>query len=280
MTREERHAITLEAVQATGRVRVSDLAARLSVSEMTVRRDLEDLEARGALTRVHGGAISNVSRSFEPGFAARGRLHAAAKQQIGTAAASLLRDGDTVIIDAGTTTLQVAENLRRDLRIRVMALSLHIADAVADLPNVTLMIPSAQVRPFERSFVGPAAATMLGQLTFDTAFVTVGGVDPAAGLTEYDFDDAETKKAALRSARRKIVVADSSKLGAVAFVRLCQISEIDTLVTDAAAPPPVVRALRAAGVDVIQAGTEAANGSPPVPAQRSPSSPSAAGRPS
>jgi DeoR/GlpR family transcriptional regulator of sugar metabolism len=97
---------------------------------------------------------------------------------------------------------------------------------------------------------------MLGQLTFDTAFVTVGGVDAVAGVTEYDFDDAETKKAALRSARRKVVVADSSKLGAVAFVRLCQLSEIDILVTDSAAPREVIQALRAADVDVILAGEE------------------------
>jgi len=256
MTRDERHVLLLEAVQATGRVRVSDLATSMRVSEMTVRRDLEELEGRGALTRVHGGAISNVSRSFEPGFAARSRQRAEAKQQIGIAASRLVRDGETVIIDAGTTTLQVAQHLGGDLRIRAMALSLFIADALADLPNVTLMIPSAQVHQFERSFVGPTVATVLAQLTFDTAFVTVGGVDAVAGVTEYDFDDAETKKAALRSARRKVVVADSSKLGAVAFVRLCQVGEIDILVTDSAAPPEVIEALRAADVDVILAGEE------------------------
>jgi DeoR/GlpR family transcriptional regulator of sugar metabolism len=256
MTREQRHARLLEAVQATGRVRVSDMATSMQVSEMTVRRDLEELEGRGALTRVHGGAISNVSRSFEPGFAARSGQHADAKQRIGIAASQLVRDGETVIIDAGTTTLQVAQHLGGDVRIRAMALSLFIADALADLPNVTLMIPSAQVHRFERSFIGSAAVTMIGQLTFDTAFVTVGGVDAVAGVTEYDFDDAETKKAALRSARRKVVVADSSKLGAVAFVRLCQVGEIDILVTDSAAPPEVIEALRAANVEVILAGGE------------------------
>ena len=258
MTRQERQTLVLDAVQATGRIKVSDLAGRLRVSEMTVRRDLEELEALGALTRVHGGAISNVSRSFEPGFAARSRQHAEAKRQIGIAAARLVRDGETVIIDAGTTTLQVAQSLGRDLRIRAMALSLFIADVLADLPSVTLMIPSAQVRQFERSFVGPATTAMLGQLTFDTAFVTVGGVDAAAGVTEYDFDDAETKKAALRCARRKVIVADSSKLGAVAFVRLCQVSDVDILVTDSAAPEPVVDSLRAADVEVILAGAELA----------------------
>ncbi len=177
-----------------------------------------------------------------------------AKRQIGEAAAGLLRDGETVIIDAGTTTLHVVRSLRGDIRIRALALSLFIADELADMPNVTLMIPGGQVRRYERSFVGPATTAMLEQLTFDTTFVTVGGVDADVGVTEYEYDDAETKKAALRSARRKVVVADSSKLGAVAFVRLCRTGDIDILVTDTGAPPGIVDALRAAGVDVIVAG--------------------------
>ena len=253
MARADRHQLVCEAVQASGRIKVSDLADRLKVSEMTVRRDLEELEARGALTRVHGGAISNVSRSFEPGFAARRLQHVEAKQRIGAAAAALVREGETVIVDAGTTTLDVVQNLRRDLRFRALALSLFIADALADMPNVTLMMPAAQVRPYERSFVGSATTAMLEQLTFDTTFLTVGGVDVDAGCTEYEFDDAETKKAALRSARRKIIVADSSKIGAVAFVRLCHISDIDILVTDSAAPADAVDALRLAGAEVILA---------------------------
>lgn len=253
MSRDERHRLVCDTVQATGRVRVADLASRMQVSEMTIRRDLEELEARGALTRVHGGAVSNVSRSFEPGFAARSMQNVAAKQRIGAAAAALVRDGETVIIDAGTTTLHLVRNMRRDLRIRALALSLFIADELADMPNVTLMIPGGQVRRYERSFVGPATTAMLEQLTFDTTFVTVGGVDAKAGVTEYEFDDAQTKKAALASARRKIVVADSTKLAAVAFVRLCQASDIDILVTDSAAPADSVDALRLADIDVIVA---------------------------
>jgi DeoR/GlpR family transcriptional regulator of sugar metabolism len=254
VTREQRHQFVCDAVQATGRVRVADLAIRMQVSEMTIRRDLEELEARGVLTRVHGGAVSNISRSFEPGFAVRCMQHVEAKRQIGEAAAGLLRDSETVIIDAGTTTLYVVRSLRRDIRIRALALSLFIADDLADMPNVTLMIPGGQVRRQERSFVGPATTAMLEQLTFDTTFITVGGVDVDAGFTEYEYDDAETKRAALRSARRKVVVADSSKLGAVSFVRLCRASDIDILVTDSQAPPEIVDALRAAGVDVIVAG--------------------------
>jgi len=239
------------AVQAAGRVRVAELATSLGVSEMTVRRDLEEMEAGGLLVRVHGGAVSNISRSFEPGFAARNVRHVEAKQRIGRAAAALIRDGETLIVDAGTTTLHVAEAIRPDIRVRIMALSLRVADVLADLPNVTLMIPGGVVRPHERSFVGGMTLSTFDELRFDTVILTTGGVDVTDGVTEYEFDDAETKRAALRSARRRIIVADSSKLGAVAFVQLCPIDSIDVVVTDSGASPDHVQALRAAGVEVV-----------------------------
>lgn len=253
MSKRQRHELIGTLVGASGRVRVADIAARAEVSEMTVRRDLEELEAQGVLIRVHGGAVSTVSRSFEPGFVARSGQAVDAKKRIGAAAAELIRDGETLVIDAGTTTLHVAEQLRPDLRVRVLALSLHVADALADNPNVTLMIPGGVVRPHERSFVGGMVASTFEQLAFDTVILTSGGLDVEAGVTEYEFDDAQTKRAALRSARRKIIVADGSKLGAVAFVKLCPIDQVDLVVTDIDAPPAQVAALRAAGVDVLQA---------------------------
>lgn len=253
MNKAQRQAQILGSVQAAGRVRVIELAEALAVSEMTVRRDLEEMEAASLLVRVHGGAASTISRSFEPGFAVRSSLQVEAKRRIGRAAAELIRDGETLILDAGTTTLHVAEALHTDRRLRVMALSLRIADILADQPNVTLMIPGGRVRPHERSFVGAVTLSTFDNLVFDTAILTTGGVDVAQGITEYEYDDAETKRAALRSARRTIVVADSTKLGAVAFARLCPVDDIDVVVTDTAAPASQVAALRGAGVDVVLA---------------------------
>ncbi len=251
MTKRERHELVCEAVQATGRVHVGEVAARMGVSEMTVRRDFEELEERGVLTRVHGGAISNVSRSYEPGFAARSLEHVDAKRRIGAATAALLRDGETLILDAGTTTVEVARALSAERRLRILALSLYVADAVADMPNVTLMIPGGVVRRHERSFIGGMTIATFANLQFDTVVLTSGGVDAEAGVTEYEFDDSETKIAALKSARRIIVVADSSKLGAVAFVRLCAIDAVDIVVTDGDAPPATVQALRDRDVEVV-----------------------------
>lgn len=253
MNKRQRREHIAAAVQAAGRIRVTDLTTPLGVSEMTVRRDLEEMESMGLLIRVHGGAASTTSRSFEPGFAARSMRHVEAKRRIGAAAAALIRDGETLIIDAGTTTLHVAEALRPDIRIRAMALSLRVADVLADMPSVTLMIPGGVVRPHERSFVGGMTLATFDQLTFDTVILTSGGVDVADGVTEYEFDDAETKRAALRSARRTIIVADATKLGAVAFVRLCPIEDVDVVVTDEGAAPAHVAALREAGVEVLLA---------------------------
>lgn len=251
MTKRERQQLIATAVQASGRMRVVELTDRTGVSEMTVRRDLEEMEAQGLLVRVHGGAVSTVSRSFEPGFAVRAQQHVEAKARIGMATADLIRDAETLILDAGTTTLHVAAALRPDVRVRVMALSLHIAALLADHPNVTLMLPGAVVRPYERSFVGGMTIRAFEQLTFDTLVLTCGGVDVVAGVTEYEFDDAETKRAALRSARRVIVAADASKIGAVAFVRLCPIEDIDVVVTDERASAELVAELRTAGVEVV-----------------------------
>ena len=251
MNKRERQELIGVAVQASGRMRVTELSERTGVSEMTVRRDLEEMEAQGLLVRVHGGAVSTVSRSFEPGFAVRAQQNVEAKERIGAATALLIRDAETLILDAGTTTLHVARALRTDIRLRVMALSLHIACVLADQPNVTLMLPGAVVRPYERSFVGGMTTRTFDQLTFDTVVLTSGGVDVAAGVTEYEFDDAETKRAALRSARRVIIAADASKLGAVAFVQLCPIDDVDVVVTDTRAPAELVADLRAAGVDVM-----------------------------
>lgn len=253
MSKRQRHDQIAAAVQASGRARVLDLSEDLGVSEMTVRRDLEELEAQGLLVRVHGGAISTRSRSFEPGFAARSRQNVDVKRRIGTAAAALIRDGETVILDAGTTTLHVAQALRPDIQLRAMALSLQIADVLADLPNLTLMMPGGTVRPRERSMIGAMTIATFERLAFDTVVLTSGGVDVTEGVTEYDVDDAETKRAALRSARRTIVVADATKLGAVAFVRLCPVADVDILVTDRSASPTHVAALRDAGVEVILA---------------------------
>ena len=246
-----RHSRIIELLEREGRLLVSDLAVRLSVSEMTIRRDFEILEQMSLLTRVHGGAVPSDSRSYEPPFAVRVGRNVEAKQRIGRAAAGLLRDGETVVLDAGTTTLEVARALRGRKNLRILALSLHIAEVLVDEPGITTMLSAGVARPGERSLIGTLAEQTFRDLSFDTLFLTVGGIDPRSGLTEYNLDDAGIKRAACASARRRIAVADGSKIGKTAFVKICSISELDTLVTDPTAPADVLDQFREAGVAII-----------------------------
>jgi DeoR/GlpR family transcriptional regulator of sugar metabolism len=249
----ERHQLILKQLELDGRVSVSELSGATGVSEMTIRRDLESLEQAGALSRVHGGAVSSQSQSYEPPFAARATRAVEAKQRIGRAAAALLHDGETAILDAGTTTLEIARALRGRRNLRLLALSLHIADVLVDEPGLTVMIAGGIARPGERSLIGSLAERAFDDLSFDTLFLTVGGVDLQHGLSEYNLDDATVKRAAFASSRRRIAVADATKLGKAAFARIAAIEELDVLVTDSDASPSFLDAIRNAGVEVVVA---------------------------
>jgi DeoR/GlpR family transcriptional regulator of sugar metabolism len=253
LTAPERRLSIIDAVERRGRVLVSELSARFAVSEMTIRRDLEALEHAGAVSRVRGGAVPAQSQAYEPPFALRASRNLERKQRIGRAAADLVHDGETVILDAGTTTLEVARALRGRRNLRVLALSLRIAGVLVDEPGVTLMISGGTARAGEHSLTGSLAEGAFADLSFDTLVLTTGGIDLDGGVTEYNLDDAAVKRAAFASARRRIAVADASKLNKTAFARICTIDELDVLVTDTEAPGTVLDDIRAAGVAVVVA---------------------------
>lgn len=249
----ERRELVLDLLERKGRVLVGELALKASVSEMTIRRDLEALEREGVLKRVHGGAVSAVSMSYEPPFPVRAQRAVETKERIGQAAASLLAEGETVILDVGSTTLEVAKALKGRRNLTIITPSLRVADVLAGEPGLRLMLTGGMVRPGELSLVGDLADRAFADLRFDTFIMGVGGIDPDAGLTEFNPDDARVKRAALSSARRCVVTADSSKLGKVAFARICPLERVDVLVTDGGAPADMVEALEGADVEVVKA---------------------------
>lgn len=246
----ERRALILQLIETQGEVSVADVSQRVGVSEMTVRRDLEALEGRGALIRLHGRAVAPVSRSYEPPFDVRVGSAPAAKERIGALAASLLAEGETVVLDVGTTTLEVARALKGRRNITVLTPSLPIANVLAEEPGIRLMLTGGVLRPGERSLVGDLAVGSFRDYRFDTVVLGVGGIDLEAGLTEYNLDDTRVKRAAIEIARRIIVVADATKLGRVAFARICPLAQVDVLVTDGAAPADLIASLEDAGVEV------------------------------
>jgi DeoR/GlpR family transcriptional regulator of sugar metabolism len=244
---EERHKTILELLHARGQVSIADLSARFSVSEMTVRRDVAQLEKDGLLRRTHGGAARAAGSSFEPPFALRARLNVEAKKAIASAVAAELSDGQTVVLDGGSTGTAVAEALvGRDLT--VCALNLRVAEILLSSPNTRVMTPGGWVRHGELSVVGPVAARALGDHRFDTYVMTVSGVDVGAGLTEWNVDDAAVKRAALGVSGRCVVACDSSKFGQVAFARVAGLQEADLILTDGSLAPDQHDTLRSAGV--------------------------------
>jgi DeoR/GlpR family transcriptional regulator of sugar metabolism len=236
-----------------GHVSVSDLAARLGVSEMTIRRDLEALESDKLLIRVRGGAYTGAGRSYEPPFVLRATHDVDAKQRIGVAAAELLAEGETAIVDVGTTALELARALRGRDGLLVITPSLLAASELAREAGIRTHVTGGMIRHEELSLVGPTAQEAFSMFNCDVAFVGVAGVHAERGLTEYSLADAYVKRSMVAAARRVVVLADASKLGRIALATVAPLGRVDVIVSDAPPDHPVLSAAAAAGVHLVHA---------------------------
>jgi DeoR/GlpR family transcriptional regulator of sugar metabolism len=242
-----------------GRAPLADLAAHLGVSEMTVRRDLDELQSRGLVRRVRGGAVPAADHPGDGGFVVRAAWLAVTKDRIGRAAAALVPPGSTLLLDAGTTTLHVATHLAARATatpgrtpMTVAVLGLQAAVRLADVPGIRLVVLGGRARPGEQSLVGPLALRAVGELSFDLFLMSIGGLSDEHGFSEFDLDDAAVKRAGLRQAARTVAVADSTKFGVRAFASVAPLDAVQALVTDTAPDgDPTVTALREAGVDLV-----------------------------
>ncbi|MFQ6326867.1 DeoR/GlpR family DNA-binding transcription regulator [Nocardia sp. CWNU-33] len=238
-----------DAVRRAGRLGVVELAELTGASEMTIRRDLETLAGQGVLERYRGGARSLLLRGDEPPFALRAYEGLAIKQRIAAEVAELIADGESVVIDSGTTCPEVARVLDHR-RLTVLPLSLHAVNALTAAPMLTLLVPGGKPRPGELAMTGPLALASLAALRFDTAVLGCCGLTAADGLTAYDLDDAAVKRAAIASSRRVIAVAESTKLSRTALAFVAPASALHAVVTDESADADETAALTDAGVIV------------------------------
>jgi DeoR family transcriptional regulator, aga operon transcriptional repressor len=239
-------------------VRVSDLSAKFGVSEVTVRGDLHILADRGQIRRVRGGAMpQSVPRPERP-FEEMKNAHVVEKSGIGQLAASLIRPGETIILDVGTTTTAVARALlaREDLfDIVIFTNALNIAlELETAIPRFTVVVTGGTLRPLQHSLVDPLGELVLDRINAHTVFLGCNGIDPHSGVTNINLPETEIKRRMLRNAKRRIIVADGSKVGQVELAYLCGIEEIDLLITDSSADPAVVAALRELDLEVMIAG--------------------------
>lgn len=249
---ERRRHIT-EALAASGRVTVAELAGDLDVSAETIRRDLSVLESEGHLERTHGGAVPAVPGGrVERTLAARRAENVDAKSAIGRAALRLLpAAGGTVLIDSGSTTATLAESLTADHGLTLITNSVPIADCLHRAGAEDLHVLGGTVRGLTGACVGPSVLRTLEAIRVDVAFVGANGLHPERGLTTQDPDEAAVKNAMCRSARRVVVLADSTKFGHEFLVSFAPLDRIDVLVTDAPPPGPLAAALDTHGIEVV-----------------------------
>ena len=251
MNSKTRRLTIAEQLKAEGEVSIVELASMFGTSEMTIRRDLDLLESKGVARRARGGAISIQGRSYEPPILQRATHMSQAKHRIGVAAATLLHESETVVLDVGTTVHEMAKAIRPDLSITVITSSLLIAADLSAKPLIRTIVTGGVVRHGEMSMIGSRAEASFDDLNCDTVFLGVAGVSDTKGITEYNLDDAKVKQAAIKSARRVVVLADATKIGQVAFVTVAPIRAIDLLVTNAGPENPIIRSIKKLGIEVL-----------------------------
>ncbi len=217
--------------RAHGRVDVEDLAGQFAVTPQTIRKDINELSDRGLLQRVHGGAVypSNVTNFA---YDSRRILAAEAKQRIGAAAAALIPDKSSIMLNIGTTTEQVAFALRQHDGIMAITNNLNVANILREAPSAEVIIAGGLVRHADGGIVGEATIDLINQFRVDFAVIGASAIDEDGSLLDFDYREVRVAQAIIRHARRTILVADSMKFQRTAPVRIGHLSEIDVFVTD------------------------------------------------
>jgi DeoR family transcriptional regulator of aga operon len=249
--KEERRRLIRALIDTQSQSSVADLARRFKVSEVTIRSDLAALADIGALVRVHGGALPPGEGDELP-ITVKQTLYHAEKVRIATAAAGLIRDGETVILDSGTTTAEIARQIRglKFRTLNVITNALNIAVLLANAHHVNLIIPGGVLRRKSWSLSGPSAERALGDLQADRLFLGVDSLDPEVGLMTPYVLEARLNAMMIHIARQTVAVTDSSKLFRRNLSVIAPVEQVHLLITDRVAAPDAVAAIRARGVEV------------------------------
>ena len=252
MLTEQRHLAILDELQRAGRVLARELAERLQVSEDTIRRDLRELSIRGALQRVHGGALP-VSPALA-NLARRSVIAVDEKRALGLKAASLVADGQLVFVDGGTSTLAMVQQLPPTLRATVATHSPVIAAALIEHPTVEVLMLGGRLFKHSGVAVGAGVAQAIQSLRADCYFLGVTGVQAEFGLSTGDAEEAQVKALLMASAAETVLMASSDKLGKVSPYRIAPLSALATLIVTPQADPAALQALRLTGLEIVVSG--------------------------
>jgi DeoR family transcriptional regulator, aga operon transcriptional repressor len=252
---EIRRGLILTFIRTRDFVRVTDLSARFRVTEVTVRGDLDVLAERGEIRRIRGGAMPKPLMQMERPFEEMKNARVSEKSSIGKLAAGLVSSGETIIIDVGTTTTAVARSLlqRNELRdIIVFTNALNIALELENaIPRFTVVVSGGTLRPLQHSLVDPMGMLIFERIKAQTVFLGCNGIDPVSGVTNINLPETEIKRRMLRAAKRRILVADGSKIGKIELANMCNLDDIDLLITDNSADPAILNTLREGGLEIM-----------------------------
>jgi DeoR/GlpR family transcriptional regulator of sugar metabolism len=238
---EERKSVILDCLEKEGKVMVLSLAEELRVSTETIRRDLLNLEREDKLKRVYGGAIQPSFRNDEAPYTLRQKMYANEKKAIGMRAAELIEDGSTIVIDNGTTTLELAKSIQGSKRLTILTNSLRVASCLLESISMErftgkVILLGGEVNAEQHSISGTLCEQMMLQFRVDQAFLAVGGISITHGITDYDVNEAAMSRAFSAAAQEVIVLGDQSKLGISTFAHIVPFEQVDVIISEISCP--------------------------------------------
>ncbi|MBA5851571.1 DeoR/GlpR transcriptional regulator [Clostridium sp. cel8] len=250
MFAEERQKKISQLLKEQSSLKVTTLTKLFNVSESTIRRDLQEMDKKGLLTRTHGGAVSLQSTSFEPSFKEKEIEGQNEKVIIGKIAASMIKDGDTILLDSGTTTLQIAKHITAH-KVTVITNSIDISAILSNSENIDLIVTGGSMRFTTRAMVGPITESILKNFRVDKAFIGANGISIKEGITTPNFIEAQTKKVMMNVSNKVIVVADSSKFNKVCFSIISPLKSVSSIITSGDLNEETLKEFEYAGVEII-----------------------------
>lgn len=258
---EERYETILDLMRSSGKgcIQMAELKKKLNVSSETIRRDLENLENRGAIRRTRGGAYLTDGRETEDNhnpyhpFEMRGKEHAENKREIAELAVSFIEDGQSIALDSGTTAFALSRAIKNRFKnLTVVTNSMAVANELADAEGITLIMTGGVYSPEEAAFISDMAGMIFLKLNIDIFFLTTCGISVERGVTYQRMDEILVQEKMMEASDRTIVIADSSKLGTSSLVKMCGVDRITMVITDSAAGEDQIAPFSNAGIPIVK----------------------------
>jgi DeoR family transcriptional regulator, aga operon transcriptional repressor len=247
----DRRAIILKQLEVNEQVNVLELSRQFKVSEVTIRKDLKHLEKKNILIRSRGGAMKRSLVNIDLSIYDRRKQNIKLKEAIGIAAASLIRNGETVLLDTGTTVMELAKHLPKKIDITIITNSVDITFRLAEYPNVKVIMPGGMLRRNSLALVGEQAAESLRSFFCDKYFLSADGIDVERGIMTTNIEEASLARINIKNSNQVIALIDSSKFLNKGTTAISPLSKVDTLITDSGIPSPILKEIKGLGVEVI-----------------------------